>query len=122
MRQRIGEGVWNSTCRDENFWLFRCLISASIHKHFQPIHHQSSSYPRVWEHTFGSVGRCPAGDSFAWRFGNSPTILLAGLVLEQGKDLGYDGPVVHYRPSTRASAASVWGSQKVISMPRYRSM
>jgi hypothetical protein len=27
-------------------WLFRCLISASMHAHFQPIPHESSSYSR----------------------------------------------------------------------------
>jgi hypothetical protein len=29
---------------------------------------------------------------------------------------------IHHRPSTCASAASAWGSQKVMSMARYRSM
>jgi hypothetical protein len=65
---------------------------------------------------------CSAGDSFAWCFGDTPTTLLAGLVLEQRKDLDYDGLVVHHRPSTCSSAASAWGSQKVISMARYSSM
>src|SRR5262249_35770406 len=41
------------------------------------------------------------------------------LLLEEGEHLGQDSIVVHYRPSTCASAASVWGSQKVISIARY---
>jgi hypothetical protein len=40
------------------------------------------------------------------------------LLLEQRKDLGYDGIVVHHRPSTCASAASAWEGQKVIFMAR----
>jgi hypothetical protein len=31
-------------------WLFRCLISASIHAHFQPMLHESASYSRGYEH------------------------------------------------------------------------
>ena len=41
------------------------------------------------------------------------------LPLEEGKDLCQNGIVVHHRPSTCASAASVSGSQKVISMAWY---
>jgi hypothetical protein len=40
------------------------------------------------------------------------------LLLEEGEDLGRDGTLVHHRPSTCASAASVWGSQKVMAMAR----
>jgi hypothetical protein len=61
-------------------WLFRYVISASIHGHFRPIPHESSSRSMGCEHT------------------------------------------VPHRPSTCASAASAWGSQKVMSMARYRSM
>src|SRR5262249_23570779 len=44
------------------------------------------------------------------------------LPLQERQGLGQDGIVVHYRPSTCASTASVWGSQKVISMAWYISM
>ena len=47
-----------------------------------------------------------------------PTILFAGLPLEEGKNLCQDGIIVHYRPSTCASATSTSGSQNVISMAR----
>ena len=47
-----------------------------------------------------------------------PITWRAGLLLEQCKDLGHDGVVVHHHPSTCPSAASAWGSQKVISMAR----
>src|SRR5262249_36777383 len=43
-------------------------------------------------------------------------------LLEEGEHLGQDGIIVHHRPSTCASAASVWGSQKIISMAPYRAM
>ena len=65
------------------------------------------------------VGICSAKDSFARRLGNAPTMLLAGLLLEEGKRRCQDGIIVHYQPSTCASAASAWGSQKVISIARY---
>ena len=42
----------------------------------------------------------------------------AFLLLEEGEHLCQDGIIVHHRPSTWASAASAWGSQKVISMAR----
>ena len=38
-----------------------------------------------------------------------PTTLLAGLLLEQGKNLRQEGIIVHYRSSTCASAASACG-------------
>src|SRR5207245_6758058 len=41
------------------------------------------------------------------------------LLLEEGRDLGQEGIIVHYRPSTCASTASVWGSQKVMSIDWY---
>ena len=41
------------------------------------------------------------------------------LLLEERDDLRQDGIIVHYRSSTCASAASVCGSQKVISIARY---
>src|SRR5262249_52845920 len=44
------------------------------------------------------------------------------LLLQQREHLGQDSLVVHYRPSTCASAASVSGSQKVMSMAWYISM
>src|SRR6516164_6509586 len=44
------------------------------------------------------------------------------LPLEESQGLGDDGIIVHYRPSICASAASVWGSQNVISMARYSAM
>src|SRR5262245_18899186 len=37
------------------------------------------------------------------------------LLLEECNDLGQDNVVVHHRPSTCASTASVWGNQKVMS-------
>src|SRR5262249_8001058 len=50
------------------------------------------------------------------------TISDALLLLEESKHLCQNGIVVHQRPSTSASAASVWGSQNVISMARYSAM
>jgi hypothetical protein len=47
-----------------------------------------------------------------------PIALLASLRLEQYKDLGHDGVVIHHHRSTCASAASTCGSQKVMSMAR----
>ena len=47
-----------------------------------------------------------------------PITWRTGLLLEQYKDLGHDEVVVQHHPSTCASAASVWGNQKVISMAR----
>src|SRR5262245_27564523 len=44
------------------------------------------------------------------------------LPLEERENLLKDGIVIHYRPSTAASATSAWGSQNVISMARYNSM
>ncbi len=43
-------------------------------------------------------------------------------LLEQLDDLVEHRIKVHHRPSTCASAASAWGSQKVMSMARYSSM
>jgi hypothetical protein len=48
--------------------------------------------------------------------------LFLGLPLVKGKHLGQDSIVVHHRPSTCVSAASTWGSQKVISIDRYISI
>jgi hypothetical protein len=47
-----------------------------------------------------------------------PHKLLPGLLLEEGKRRYQDGIIVHHRPSTCISAASAWGSQKVMSMAR----
>jgi hypothetical protein len=58
------------------------------------------------------------GGSCAWYFRHAPITWRAGLLLEQCKDLGHDGVVVHHPPSTCPSAASAWGNQKVISMAR----
>jgi 4,5:9,10-diseco-3-hydroxy-5,9,17-trioxoandrosta-1(10),2-diene-4-oate hydrolase len=33
-------------------WLFRYVMSASIHGHFRLILHESSSYSRGWKHTY----------------------------------------------------------------------
>ena len=44
------------------------------------------------------------------------TVGHAALALQQLKGLGTEGSIVHHRPSTCASAASVCGSQKVMSM------
>jgi hypothetical protein len=41
---------------------------------------------------------------------------------EENQDVVEHSIKVHHRPSTRASAASAWGSQKVIAMARYRVM
>jgi hypothetical protein len=50
---------------------------------------------------------------------DTPTsAVLAGLLLEKGKPLYQDHLIVSHCPSTCASAASVCGSQKVISMVR----
>src|SRR6266581_3644712 len=76
----------------------------------------------VMAHTSRIVELCSAGGSFAWRFGDAPTTLLAGLVRKEGKHLCQEGIIVHYRSSTCASAASAWGSQNVISMARYISI
>ena len=46
----------------------------------------------------------------------------AGLVARRWARDGLDGVSVPYHVSTSASAASVWGSQKVMSMARYRSI
>ena len=54
----------------EKFWLFRCLISASIHAHFQPISHESSSYSRGCEHTSDIAGTGSTGAPSAWHFGD----------------------------------------------------
>jgi hypothetical protein len=35
-----------------NSWLFRYVMSASIHGHFRLILHESSSYSRGWKHTY----------------------------------------------------------------------
>src|SRR5438067_8841968 len=43
-------------------------------------------------------------------------------VPEEGKNLCHDGVIGPYYPSAHANAASVWGSQKAMSMARYRSM
>ena len=48
-----------------------------------------------------------------------PTTLVAGRMVEEGKNLCQEGIMGRfYWPSTYASAASVCGSQKVISMLR----
>jgi hypothetical protein len=52
----------------------------------------------------------------------SLTTLLTGLLLERCMDVDHDGIEVHHRPSTCASAASDWVSQKVMSMALYSSM
>src|SRR6516162_1077902 len=44
------------------------------------------------------------------------------LLLEERDHVGADSIVVHQRPSTCASAASVCGSQNVMSMARYSAM
>jgi hypothetical protein len=44
------------------------------------------------------------------------TVGNTALALQQLKGLGTDGRIVHHRPSTCASAASVSGSQKVIAI------
>ena len=44
------------------------------------------------------------------------TVGNTALALQQLKGLGTEGSKVHHRPSTCASAASVCGSQKVMSM------
>jgi hypothetical protein len=67
-------------------------------------------------HPFSMVGICSATDSFARPLGNAPTRLVVGLLLEEHKHRYQDDTIVHHRPSTSASVASAWGSQKVISM------
>jgi hypothetical protein len=51
-----------------------------------------------------------------------PTPLLAGLPLEEAKYICQDGLIDPSYPSTCASTASAWGSQKAMSMARYSSM
>jgi hypothetical protein len=58
------------------------------------------------------------GELFPRRLGNAPTMLVAGLLLEEHKHRCQDDTIVHHRPSTCASAASAWGSQNVMSMAR----
>jgi hypothetical protein len=48
--------------------------------------------------------------------------VLAGSSLEDGKNPCQDNLIVHHHPFTCASAASTWGSQKVMSMSRYKAM
>ena len=63
------------------------------------------------------VGIGSAGDSFARRFGNPSTTLVAGRMLEEGKNLCQKSIIGRlYWPFTCASTASAWGSQKVMSM------
>ena len=85
--------------------------------HFQPISHESPLYSVTYKHTSGFVGIF-SSDSFAGRFGDAPPItLLAGLLLEQRKNVGLRwrrSP--SFALSTCASAASASGSQKVIAM------
>src|SRR5262249_214642 len=50
------------------------------------------------------------------------TIRDTALALQQIDDLRTEGREVHQRPSTCASAAPVWGSQKVMSIDVYISM
>jgi hypothetical protein len=50
------------------------------------------------------------------------TILFAGLLGGEDKYLCQGSRIIPHCPSTYASAASAWGSQKVISMARYSSM
>jgi hypothetical protein len=69
-----------------------------------------------------SIGMHSTGDPFSWRLGNAPTPLLAGLLLKEGKGFCQEGRIGHYYPSTCANAASVCGSQKIMSMVRYKSM
>ena len=64
------------------------------------------------------AGICSATDSFARRLGNAPTRLVASLLLEEYKPRYQDDAIVHHRPSTCVSAASAWGSQKVMAMAR----
>ena len=47
---------------------------------------------------------------------------LTGLLQEKSMNPCQKSIIVHYCCSTRASAASAWGSQKVMSMTRYNSM
>jgi hypothetical protein len=58
------------------------------------------------------------GDLFSRRFGNAPTLLVPGPLLEEHKHRCQNDTIVPHRPSTCASTTSAWGSQKVMSMAR----
>ena len=87
------------------------------------IPHESDLHSRAYEHTPDMVGICSTGALFPGRSGDAPlTTMARGLLLEGGTRRCQNRIRVHYCPSTCASAASVWGSQKVMSMARYISM
>jgi len=44
-------------CPEYRDWLFRYMISASIHAHFRPILHESASHSRSYEHPPSIVGK-----------------------------------------------------------------
>jgi hypothetical protein len=93
-----------------------------MHVDFHPMPHESSSYSMGYYTHICIVERGSAGNAFAGASVMPSTTLVAGLRVEQCKHLGHDGVVVHHRLSTCASAASVCGNQKVISIPRYISI
>jgi hypothetical protein len=53
-------------------WLFRSLISASIHGHASSVPHESASHSRTCGRTFDMVGIGLAGTPFAGRFSDAP--------------------------------------------------
>jgi hypothetical protein len=59
-------------------WLFRYVISVSIHAHFTPMLHESASHSRGYEHALSIVGICSAGDSVARRLGGRQAPLPEG--------------------------------------------
>src|SRR5712691_8060150 len=63
----------------DSSWLFRYLISASIHGHFRPIPHESTLPSRDYEHTSSRAGVLSTGESpFSWRLCDAHTQRLTG--------------------------------------------
>src|SRR5712691_6803725 len=89
--------------------------------HFWSVPHESSSHSMGCEHIRHCRDRLSVS-SLLPTFSDDPEHGLLVSCLEESKHLCQADLKAHYPPSICARAASVWGSQNVMSIARYSAM